>query len=167
MSSRTKINLPPTVQVKAKARRILIVDDEPLVRRFIEASLRADGYDELLFGSSGSTVPSVALSERPDLIIMDVMMPGGNGLRALRILKQNANTAGIPVIMTSGFNVLTLEDCVQSRPDYLLAKPFTAAQLLKQVGRLLGAPQDGAAPLTIPMTNHPGATAGIPAAPAH
>src|SRR5688572_10602218 len=134
MSSRIQNSYPSAVQ--AKAQRILIVDDEPLVRRFIESSLRAGGYEELLFASSGSTVPSAALSERPHLIIMDVMMPGGNGLRALRMLKQNANTAKIPVIMTSGFSALTLGDCEQSRADHLLTKPFTAAELLKQVGRL-------------------------------
>lgn len=163
MSSRVQNSPSPTLQAKAK--KILIVDDEPLVRRFIESSLRAAGYEELLCESSGSRIPSVALSERPDLIIMDVMMPGGNGLRALRMLKQNANTAKIPVIMTSGFHVLTLGDCAESSPDHLLTKPFTPTQLLQQVGRLLGEPEECTAPLTLPAMNYPAAMAGTPAAP--
>ena len=130
---------PETIPVPARRTggKILVVDDEALVRRFIEMSLRSGGYEDVIFCSSGSGVPLLALGERPQLIIMDVMMPGGNGLRALRILKQSPGTAGIPIILTSGFHVLTLEECIQNRVDHLLAKPFTAAQLLKEVGRLL------------------------------
>lgn len=124
--------------VKTKTTKILVVDDEPMMRRFIEASLRAAGYDELIFSSSGSAVPSLALAERPQLIIMDVMMPGGNGLRALRTLRSSPATARIPVIMTSGFNVLTMEESATNRPEQLLSKPFTASQLLGEVARLLG-----------------------------
>ena len=92
---------------KLKTAKILIVDDEPPVRRFIESTLRAVGYQQIIFGTSGSAVPSLACNERPDLIIMDVMMPGGNGLKALRILRHAKETAAIPVIITSGFNVRT------------------------------------------------------------
>src|SRR5207253_2279766 len=108
----------------------LIVDDEPLVRQFIEAILRSKGYDDLIFSGNGSTVPTQALKEQPHLIIMDVMMPGGNGLRALRILKGSAATARIPVILTSGFNFPTLGELQLNRPDGVLAKPFLASQLL-------------------------------------
>ena len=130
-----------TVPVPARRNggKILVVDDEPPVLRFIELTLRAGGYENLLFSHSGSNVPSLALSERPHLIIMDVMMPGGNGMRALRALKQSPATAGIPVILVSGFNTPTLEDSVQNRADHLLAKPFTAGQLLKVVGQFVNA----------------------------
>src|SRR6187200_637423 len=91
------------VPVRTRGGKILVVDDEPPMRRFIELGLQAGGYGEVIFCNSGSNVPSVAMSERPRLIIMDVMMPGGNGMRALRMLKQSPATAGIPVIITSGF----------------------------------------------------------------
>ena len=120
-----------------KPQRILIVDDEPLIRAFIEASLRAAGYDQLIFSTNGSMVPSLAMSEDPDLIIMDVIMPGGNGLRALRTLQKVPKTAAIPVILTSGFSVPTLEDTTHQSPACLLSKPFTPQQLLERVGRLL------------------------------
>lgn len=119
--------------------KILVVDDEPAVRRFIELGLRSGGYEDLIFCSSGTGVPLLALNERPQLIIMDVMMPGGNGMRALRQLKQSVGTVGIPIILTSGFHVLTLEECAQNRVDSLLSKPFTVAQLLKEVTRLIPA----------------------------
>lgn len=122
---------------KLKTAKILIVDDEPPMRRFIESTLRAGGYDQLIFGTSGSAVPALALNERPQLIIMDVMMPGGNGLKALRTLRHSTDTAAIPVIITSGFNVLTLEAENPEQAEHLLAKPFSASQLLIQVAAIL------------------------------
>jgi CheY-like chemotaxis protein len=119
--------------------KILVVDDEPAVRQFIETALRSGGYRDLLSSHSGSVVPSMAFRERPGLIIMDVMMPGGNGLRALRSLRQNPDTAGIPVIMTSGFNVPTMAESESSGMECLLHKPFTATELLKEVERILNA----------------------------
>ncbi len=128
-----------TAPRKLKTAKILIVDDEPPVRRFIESTLRSVGYEQIIFGTSGSAVPSLAINERPDLIIMDVMMPGGNGLKALRTLRHAKDTAGIPVIITSGFNVRTLEAESPDRAGYVLAKPFSAPQLLQQVAAILGA----------------------------
>lgn len=122
---------------RANTQKILVVDDEPLVRNYIAASLRAGGYDNLIFGSNGSCVPSISLSEHPELIIMDVMMPRGNGLRALRLLRESPITGGIPVIMTSGFGIQTLGECARNWADRFLSKPFTAVQLLAEVGTLL------------------------------
>ncbi|HWB05080.1 MAG TPA: response regulator [Verrucomicrobiales bacterium] len=141
--------VPPnsTVSARAKGKKILIVDDEPLVRRFIEQALRASGYEDLVFSGNGSNVPTLALKEQPQLIIMDVMMPGGNGIRALRALKESPATAGIPVILTSGFNFPTLGECSQNRPDAVLAKPFVASQLLAKVEGIFEKP---AAPPIVP-----------------
>ena len=116
--------------------KVLVVDDEPSICRFIEAALRSAGFEEIVVSASGSAVPTLALSERPQLIIMDVMMPGGNGMRALRALKKSPVTAGIPVIITTGFALPTLDECQQNRADRVLAKPFTTEQLLKAVGQL-------------------------------
>jgi len=125
--------------VSRRSGRILVVDDEPPICQLIEKILRAAGYDDLIFSSNGSYVPSLALSERPKLIIMDVMMPGGNGLRALRALRNSPVTAQIPVIITSGFNVPTQEDCPQTCANQVLHKPFSTEQLLKAVHQLIPA----------------------------
>jgi CheY-like chemotaxis protein len=123
--------------VTRRSGRILVVDDEPSICQLIEKILRSAGYEDIIFSSNGSYVPSLALSERPKLIIMDVMMPGGNGLRALRTLKNSPVTAGIPVIITSGFNIPNQEECPHSRANQVLQKPFSTDQLLKAVGTLL------------------------------
>ena len=119
-------------------RKILVVDDEPMMRKFIECSLRAGGYDEVIFCTNGSGVPKLALRESPQLIIMDVIMPGGNGMRAYRTLKTTSGTAGIPVIMTSGFNVLAVDPHSGNSPEQFLSKPFTAGRLLEEVNRVFG-----------------------------
>jgi CheY-like chemotaxis protein len=128
---------PPASLAGGQRGRILVVDDEVSIREFIGAALRVGGYGEVLFLSGGARVPSLALSERPALIIMDVMMPCGNGMRALRALRNNPATAGIPVIITSGFNVPSPEDSAAGRADHRLSKPFTAEELLEVVGRLI------------------------------
>jgi two-component system response regulator MprA len=117
--------------------RILVVDDEVAVREFVGAALRAGGYTDVAFSVGGAAVPTLALSERPQLIIMDVMMPRGNGMKALRALRNCQATADIPVIITSGFHVPSPEDGVAGRADHLLPKPFTVEQLLSVVGRLM------------------------------
>jgi len=117
--------------------RILVVDDELPVREFIGAALKAGGYGEVVYSGGGAGVPSLALSERPRLIIMDVMMPGGNGMRALRALRGCPTTAGIPVIITSGFHVPGMEGGPSGPPDAVLAKPFTAEALMAAVARLM------------------------------
>ena len=130
---------PPSLLPRASVSghgKVLVVDDEPSICRFIEAALRSAGFEEIVTCASGSAVPTLALSERPQLIIMDVMMPGGNGMRALRALKRTPATAGIPVIITSGFALPALDECPQNRADRVLAKPFTVEQLLKAVGQL-------------------------------
>ena len=129
--------VPPEMsQMTGRGRgRILVVDDERAVREFIGAGLRAGGYGEVLYSSGGAGVPAMALSERPDLIIMDVMMPCGNGMRALRALRACAATSNIPVIITTGFPVPTSEDRASGRIDGMLAKPFSVEELLAEVGR--------------------------------
>ena len=127
----------PSIGSDGQGFKILVVDDEPMMRKFIAGSLNAGGFPEVIFGSNGGSVHSLALRENPRLIIMDVIMPGGNGMRAYRTLKNSARTAAIPVIMTSGFDVLAVDPSAGNMPSHLLAKPFTAQRLLEEVNRVL------------------------------
>src|SRR5437870_258784 len=91
------------------AARILLVDDQPEILVFIEATLRMSGYQHLSSVRDGQTALLRAYEERPDLIVMDVMIPRGNGLHVLRLLKARPSTADIPVIITTGFDLENLE----------------------------------------------------------
>lgn len=117
--------------------RILIVDDEPHMLRLTELSLRKGNF-QLLIGRNGREAVDAAVRHRPDLIVMDVLMPELDGLAALRELKQNPVTTTIPVIMlTARGHVLTRHEAEDSGAALFLTKPFSPTQLLHEVQRLL------------------------------
>lgn len=120
--------------------KILIVDDEPHIRRVTELSLKRGGY-EILIGRNGREGVELARLEQPALIIMDVLMPEMDGFAALRELKQDPSTAAIPVIMlTARGHVLTREDAANYGATLFLTKPFSPAQLLLEANRLIQRP---------------------------
>jgi CheY-like chemotaxis protein len=119
-------------------KKILVVDDQPTIRRLVEISLRSADR-QILEAESGEQAIEIALEEKPDLIIMDLMMPGGmDGFEAVKILKGQAATRDCPVL------VLTAKDQKAERQrafeigagDYL-AKPFKLEMLMKKVENLL------------------------------
>ena len=78
--------------------KILIVEDEKDIARLLDYNLKKEGYRTVLV-HEGSAAPLLAAKERPRLIILDLMLPGLDGLEVCRRLKMDAKTAGIPVIM--------------------------------------------------------------------
>ena len=118
--------------------KVLIVDDEPHMLRVTELSLRKGGF-QLLVGRNGLEALEIAAREKPALVVMDVLMPELDGLEALRQLKQNPETAGIPVIMlTARGHVMTRQEAGESGAALFLTKPFSPTQLLQEVKRLIG-----------------------------
>jgi two-component system, OmpR family, alkaline phosphatase synthesis response regulator PhoP len=116
--------------------KVLVVDDEPFMIRLIGIVLERDGY-HMLHAANGQEAVDLARRAPPDLIIMDGMMPQMDGLTALRLLKQEAITRGIPVILlTANPNRFSREDAVSSGATVFLTKPFSPTQLLGEVRRL-------------------------------
>lgn len=118
--------------------RILVVDDLEANRRLLEARLTADYY-EVLMASRGEEAVQLAKRERPDLILLDVMMPGGiDGYEACRRLKAMPETRHIPVVILT-----TLDDRenkvrgLQAGAEEFLTKPFDDVQLMARVKSLL------------------------------
>jgi two-component system cell cycle response regulator len=118
--------------------RILVVDDLEANRRLLEAMLSADYYDVLL-ASAGEEGVQLARREKPDLILMDVMMPGGiDGFEACRRLKAHPETRHIPVIILT-----TLDDRenkvrgLSAGAEEFLTKPIDDVQLMARVKSLL------------------------------
>ncbi|MBL9138747.1 MAG: response regulator [Verrucomicrobiales bacterium] len=117
--------------------KILIVDDEPHMLRITELSLKKGGFD-LLIGRNGRQAIDIALDTRPDLIVMDVLMPEMDGLTALRELKQHPETQAIPVIMlTARGHVMTRQEAQESGATLFLTKPFSPSHLLREALRLI------------------------------
>lgn len=88
--------------------KILVVDDEPANIELLAAVLEEDG--EILFATSGAAALTVAEAERPDIVLLDVVMPGLDGFEVCRRLKDNPATAQIPVIFVTSLDHETDEE---------------------------------------------------------
>lgn len=132
--------------------KVLIVDDEPHMLRVTELSLRKGSFT-LYTARNGREGLEVARRERPQLVVMDVLMPEMDGLTALRQLRQDPATAGIPVIMlTARGHVMTRKEAEDSGATLFLTKPFSPAHLLQEAQRLIAAGPAPAAPPPSPAT---------------
>lgn len=118
-------------------KKILVVDDETFMHIFMAHHLARAGY-EVLAARNGREGVEKASSEKPDLIVMDVMMSEMDGLTALRELKQKEATRRLPVIMiTTSAQMLTRQESEASGAALFLTKPFSPTRLLQEIKRLL------------------------------
>ena len=119
-------------------KKILVVDDETFMHVFMAHHLARAGY-EVVAARNGREGIEKAATEKPDLVVMDVMMAEMDGLSALRELKQNTATRDLPVIMiTTSAQMLTRQESEASGAALFLTKPFSPTQLLQEIKRLLG-----------------------------
>jgi twitching motility two-component system response regulator PilH len=114
-------------------KKILLVDDSATERHVIGEMLKKNGY-EVVFATSGEEGIAKSKSERPDLVVMDVVMPGLNGFQACRTITQDAETKHIPVILCTTKNQQTdkIWAIRQGAKDYV-TKPVDAAELLGKI----------------------------------
>jgi Response regulator containing CheY-like receiver, AAA-type ATPase, and DNA-binding domains len=126
------------------AAKILLVDDEGLMLALYKGYLERAGY-QLLTAKSGEEAIEIAARERPDLIVMDVIMQGMSGLAALRALKTNDTTDRIPVMIVTA--AVDKQRAAARRESMLggavrfLTKPITPTQLLAEIQYALSTPQ--------------------------
>lgn len=117
--------------------RILIVEDNPINLKLAETILQFVGHETFAAGNGDEAIAG-AHSELPDLILMDVQMPGMNGLEATRLLKQDPATAAIPVLGLTAFAMKgDAERILAAGCDAYLPKPYSHAQLTEAVENLL------------------------------
>ncbi len=128
--------------------KILLVDDDREIRELLSATLSFHDHTVLHAGGGDEAVRS-AIEERPDLIIMDIHMPGSiDGVEATRIVRNTPETSDCPVIVVSGTRYAPeLEACLAAGASACLTKPFSPLELIHHVQRLLpnGSPDDIAA----------------------
>lgn len=118
------------------AKKVLIVDDSLTERYQLEQYMQEAGYD-IITASDGEEGVSKAKSEKPDLVLMDVVMPGMNGYQATREIARGKETAGIPVIICTsrGADTDKLWGMRQGAQDYLV-KPITKPVLLQKIQKI-------------------------------
>ena len=116
---------------------VLIIDDEVDLRNLLEYNLRKEGY-KVMTAQDGRTGIDQTLRERPDLIVLDIMMPIIDGLEVCKTLRNNSKTANIPILMLTAKaeetdKVIVLEI---GADDYMV-KPFGIRELLARIKALL------------------------------
>ena len=116
-----------THKAEAEMAKVLIVDDEPHIRRLLAEFLSDGGY-EVFEAEDGLSCVDKAHQHRPDVILLDVLMPVMNGLQALKDLRENPATSKIPVILMTAFSQIDseLSELSEALRDVIyLAKPWT------------------------------------------
>jgi DNA-binding response OmpR family regulator len=114
--------------------KILVIDDEPKMRRLIVRVLTAVGH-EMIEAKDGREGISLFHAHQPALLIIDILMPGKEGLETIRDLRSAASEA--PIIAISGGDAIFLDIAKKMGADATIAKPFRTAQLVEAVSRLL------------------------------
>ena len=115
--------------------KILVADDEQEIRDLLDNFLKEQGY-EVILAADGEQALQLAATENPQAIILDVRMPGLDGLEVCKRLKENEETKFIPVIFITGFEDNKL-DALDMGADDFVNKPFDMIELAIRVKSVL------------------------------
>jgi two-component system, OmpR family, alkaline phosphatase synthesis response regulator PhoP len=122
---------------KMASARILAVDDSPTILEMIKAILESGGY-EVITASDGAEALETARSEKPDLILLDVMLPKLDGYRVCRLLKFDQNYKDIPIIMlTAKTEEQAMATGIRTGANQYMTKPVEPDKLLAAVAEEL------------------------------
>lgn len=118
-------------------KKILLVDDEPRLLLLVKSRLEASGY-EVITAADGEEALAKVASDKPDLVILDMMMPKLDGLQVCEQIKNNKHLAKIPVIILSAKNEKeTLLEAKKAKANSYIVKPFRPEALLEEVKKFL------------------------------
>lgn len=118
--------------------KILVVDDEKALRLLISGTLEIGNYD-ILEADNGIAALEIVKKERPDLVVLDIMMPGMTGYEVCKRIKNNPDIAGTKIlILTAKCQQSDKEEALEASADFYLSKPFSPANLLSMVEEILG-----------------------------
>ncbi len=120
-----------------KKKRILFIEDEPDQIVMISLRLEKNGY-EVISAMDGEKGLQLAVKEKPDLALVDVIMPGIDGFEVCRRLRKDPATKHIPIISTTAAGMDDVEHrCITAGADDCVRKPYDSADLLMKIHRLL------------------------------
>jgi CheY-like chemotaxis protein len=114
-------------------KRILIIEDEPEHIMIVQARLKKDGYS-VSGAENGEAGIEKAKSEKPDLILLDVLLPGIDGVEVCRRLKADPATESIPILVVTALGTKDLHDkCLAAGAADILLKPWDAKELEEKI----------------------------------
>ncbi len=117
--------------------KILVVDDDPQITTLIKFILKKEGYLAIV-AHSGEDGVRLAQDEKPDLMILDLMMPGMDGYQVCETIKTGEKTKNIPIIMLTALGMgKDFEKGLEKGADWYITKPFDSQHLIKRVNYLL------------------------------
>ncbi len=127
-------------------KKILIAEDDLALNRILQLLLK--GRYDTIRAMNGKEVVEIATTQKPDLILMDIVLPVMNGYQATRLIRQNPKTHSIPVIaVTALTSSEEREECFKSGCDDHIAKPFTTKDLFPCIEKLLKQSSGNLSPL--------------------
>ena len=122
------------------SRDLLVVDDDPFIRRLITTTLEDVAEFRLIEAEDGDQALELADRHRPQIVLLDIDIPGPDGIEVCRGLRANPRTSEATVVMLTASHSDTLEAQAEAAgADLFLTKPFSPLELLRLVDRLSGA----------------------------
>jgi DNA-binding response OmpR family regulator len=123
--------------------RVLVIDDESIVGVILRLALDAKGH-ETVVAEDGQTGIEMARAERPDAIVLDLMMPGVNGFDVLSAFHGSAELEDVPVLVLTAVTVSRArERCLSEGADAVMTKPFDPGDVAEAVDSLLSVSTQG------------------------
>jgi DNA-binding response OmpR family regulator len=118
-------------------KRVLIVDDDSDLLALVGFHVVRSGF-EVIFAENGDQALEIAARERPDMVLLDIMLPGINGMEVCAKLRKNNRTSDIPVIMLSALARSEQKiNALDTGADDYITKPFSPRELMARVKRVL------------------------------
>lgn len=123
--------------VNPVSRRVVIADDQPHVRRIVSSKLQKAGF-EVWVAEDGEEALALAREHKPDVLVADYRMPRIDGMDLCRLLQQDPQTSGIPVVLLTAYDAQVLEQPLgNTNIRAMLSKPFSVSDVLRVVTGLI------------------------------
>jgi DNA-binding response OmpR family regulator len=118
-------------------KKILVIDDEPAIHKLLKVILEDEGF-HIVGPEEQDTTPQSIIGGKPDLIILDIMMPEVNGFDVLKMLKEDADTSNIPVLILTVRNLKAdIDKAMSLGANCYMTKPFEPVELIDNVKKLV------------------------------
>jgi DNA-binding response OmpR family regulator len=120
------------------SKKVFVCEDESAIAKLIKLRLGADGIKDVTIFDNGEKLLTHMNTELPDLLLLDVMIPGVDGITVLKTIKGDERTRGVKVVMLTALSKETdIVKCLDMGADDYITKPFSPAELASRVKKIL------------------------------